>query len=56
LQECFFLTSPFIELIRTRELPRFHSKLEKSSDEVEDVKDDRPRVRAIDLVASRLTV
>src|SRR5258708_26396270 len=28
--------------IRTWELLRFHSKLEKSSDEVEDVKDDRP--------------
>jgi hypothetical protein len=27
---------------RTWELLRFHSKLEKSSDEVEDVKDDRP--------------
>jgi hypothetical protein len=39
---CFFLTSPFIELIGTWELLRFHSKLEKSSDEVEDVKDDRP--------------
>jgi hypothetical protein len=26
----------------TWELLRFHSKLEKSSDEVEDVKDDRP--------------
>jgi hypothetical protein len=30
------------KLIRTWELLRFHSKLEKSSDEVEDVKDDRP--------------
>src|SRR5580700_1449405 len=28
--------------IRTWELLRFHCKLEKSSDEVEDVKDDRP--------------
>jgi hypothetical protein len=27
---------------QTWELLRFHSKLEKSSDEVEDVKDDRP--------------
>src|SRR6202030_3736170 len=35
LEMCFFLTSPFIELIRTCELLRFHSKLEKSSDEVE---------------------
>jgi hypothetical protein len=30
------------QLIRTWELLRFHSTLEKSSDEVEDVKDDRP--------------
>ena len=35
-------TCPVIRLIRTWELLRFHSKLEKSSDEVEDVKDDRP--------------
>jgi hypothetical protein len=35
-----------IRLIRTWELLRFHSKLEKSSDEVEDVKDDRPIGRA----------
>ena len=44
--------------IRTWELLRFHCKLEKSSDEVEDVKDDRPsaRIRAIDLLASRLTL
>ena len=38
----FFLLTPFIELIRTWELLRFHSKLERSSDEVENVKDDRP--------------
>ena len=37
---CFFLTSPFIELIRTWETLRFHSRLEKCSDEVEDVEDD----------------
>ena len=37
-------------------LLRFRSKLEKSSDEVEDVKDDRPRIQAIDLLASRLTL
>src|ERR1700726_1674030 len=37
----FSLTS-FMELIGTWEVLRFHSRLEKSSDEVEDVKDDRP--------------
>ena len=37
-------------------LLRFRSKLEKSSDEVEDVKGDRPRIQAIDLLASRLTL
>jgi hypothetical protein len=45
--------------IRTLELLRFHSKLEKSSDEVEDVNDDRPigpASKAIDLSASRLTL
>ncbi len=36
-------------------LLRFRSKFEKSSDEVEDVKDDRP-IQAIDLLASRLTL
>ena len=35
----FFLT-PFIELIRTWEMLRLNSRLEKSSDEVEDVEDD----------------
>jgi hypothetical protein len=42
----------------TWELLRFHSKLEKSSDEVEDVKDDRPIDPASkrDLLASRLTL
>jgi hypothetical protein len=47
---------PSTRRIKTWELLRFHSKLEKSSDEVEDVKDDRPRIRAIDLLASRLTL
>jgi len=45
--------------IRTWELLRFHSKLEKSSDEVEDVKDDRPigpASKRFDLLASRLTL
>jgi hypothetical protein len=39
-------------------LLRFRSKLEKSSDEVEDVKGDRPidPIQAIDLLASRLTL
>ncbi|MGA7960371.1 MAG: hypothetical protein WCA33_01620, partial [Candidatus Acidiferrales bacterium] len=37
---CFFLTSTFIELIRTWEMLRLNSRLEKSSDEVEDVEDD----------------
>src|SRR5580704_11724219 len=57
-ETCFFLHSPFIELIRTWELLRFHSKLEKSSDEVEDVKNDRPstRIQAIHLLASRLNL
>jgi hypothetical protein len=44
---------------RTWELLRFHSKLEKSSDEVEDVKDDRPidpAHKAIDLLASPVTL
>ncbi len=44
---------------RTWELLRFHSKLEKSSDEVEDVKDDRPidpAHKAIDFLASRVTL
>jgi hypothetical protein len=43
----------------TWELLRFHSKLEKSSDEVEDVKDDRPIGPAserFDLLASSLTL
>jgi hypothetical protein len=31
-----------LDLIRTWELLRLHSKLEKSSDEVENVTDDRP--------------
>ena len=44
--------------IRSWELLRFDSKLEKSSDEVEDVKDDRPidPHQAIELLASRLTL
>jgi hypothetical protein len=37
-----FTAHPSTRRIRTWELLRFHSKLEKSSDEVEDVKDDRP--------------
>jgi hypothetical protein len=39
-------------------LLRFRSKLEKSSDEVEDVKDDRPieLIQAIDLLVSRLSL
>jgi|SRR5580698_8026645 hypothetical protein len=52
-------TCPVSRLIRTWELLRFHSKLEESSDEVEDVKDDRPIGPAsepVDLLASRLTL
>jgi hypothetical protein len=46
-------------IMPTWELFRFHSKLEKSSDEVEDVKDDRPigpAYERIDLLASRLNL